>query len=164
MSSSPPPRPHVKTKFFWIEFPYDACFFLAHSRLKPLLLLGLPIVRLDSFLNPNAFKCIDIRRGKDGCLEYYVKDWGWLVLLKENGANLDSCDRPQILQVTFDNGITISDGRTTVPNAFWILADEIKEAKLASAISPPFFAKDVANIQRALEKRTQALATPPLPL
>jgi hypothetical protein len=125
---------------------------------------GFPIVKLDSYLDPNAFKCTDIRRGVDGRLEYYVADYGWLVLLNENGNKLATYDTPHILQVTFDSGITIRGGKTTVPNAFWILADEITDAKLASAISPMFFAKDIANIQRAQQKRTQALATPPHPL
>ena len=139
---------------FWIKIPNDAGLFLTHNLTMPLLLSGLPIVKLVMFYNrPNALKCTNIRRGEKGELHYNVTDYGWLVLRREDGSALNIWQVSQILQVKLDNDITISDGNTKTPNAFWILADTITADTHASAIAPGMFARDVAAIQNARAKK-----------
>ena len=139
---------------FWITIPNDAGLFLTHNLTMPLLLSGLPIVKLVMFYNrPNALKCTNIRRGADGGLEYYVKDYEWLVLRREDGSALNIWQVSQILQVKLDNGITISAGNTKTPDAFWTLAAKITAKTHASAIAPTMFALDVMKIQASIQQR-----------
>ncbi len=131
---------------FWIELPSGACLFLAHNHETSLLLSGLPIEKLFSFYNnPNALKCTDIRRGKNGDLQYYVEGYGWLVLRQEDGTALGWRQVSQILQVTLDNNVCIRAGETKTPNAFWTLAEDITAKTHASAIAPKMFARDVVT-------------------
>ena len=136
--------------FFWIELPSGACLFLAHNCKTPLFLSGLPTEKMGMFYGkPHALKCTDIHRGANRELEYFVKDYGWLVLRQEDGSALGVWQVPRILQVTLDNDITISAGKTKTPDAFWTLAEAITTEIHASAIAPKMFALDVKAIQKA---------------
>ena len=137
--------------FFWIELPSGACLFLAHNCKTPLFLSGLPTEKMGMFYGkPHALKCTDIRR-ENGDLQYFVKDYGWLVLRQEDGSALGVWQVPRILQVTLDNNVCIRAGETKTPNAFWTMAENITAETYASAIAPKMFAPDVvARAKKAL--------------
>jgi hypothetical protein len=87
-------------------------------------------------------------------MEYHINDI-WYVLRQENGSALGFLQVSQLLQVTFTDGVHVSAGKTTVPDALWNFADAIKGNIHASSIAETFFAKDIKKIQAARQKRSK---------
>ena len=141
--------------FFLIEFSNNCALFLYNDYTVPLPLNTLPIKKWGYDRSVNALICDDIRREKNGQLAYLVNG-EWFVFRNEKGGEMSIWSVSQILQVTFDDGVKIRTGETIVPDAFFHLADKIKETTYASHIAPRWFATDVRRIQAAkqfLEKR-----------
>ena len=135
--------------FFLIEIPNFCALFPYNDYTVPLPLNMLPIKKLGYDRSVNALICDDIRREKNGQLAYLVNG-EWFVFRNETGGEMNIWQNlSQILQVTFDDGVKIYTGETIVPDAFFHLADKIKETTYASHIAPSWFATDVRRIQAA---------------
>jgi hypothetical protein len=144
--------------FFLAELPHGCSLF-------PLFTIGVYTVPINlglihqiwnlDALRYNAFRCTDIRKGLDGQMEYLINDM-WHVLRQEDGSPLGLFQVTQLLQATFADSVHVSAGKTKVPDAFWLLAQKIKDLEVnASSIAEAFFANDIMAIKKARQTARQ---------
>ncbi len=137
--------------FFLVELPRGASLFPASPNgvyTTPVNLEGIYAPWNLESLKYHAFRCDDIRNG----LEYFING-EWCVLRQEDGNKLGLFQVSQLLQVTFDDGVCVSTGKTKVPDALWTLAENIHGDVYASRIAKTFLANDIKAIQAARQKR-----------
>lgn len=140
--------------YFHVELPRGASLFPASPNgvyTTPVNLEGIHAPWNLESLKYYAFRCNDIRNGLDG-LEYFING-EWYVLRQEDGSQLGLFQVTQLLQVTFDDDVCVSTGKTKVPDALWTLAGKIRGDVYASHIAKTFLANDIKAIQEARQKR-----------
>lgn len=146
---------HIVDMKFSVELPRGCSLFPASSNgvyTAPIELEGIYQMWELKTLRHHAFNCDNISKGLDKQMEYLING-KWHVLRQENGNKMGLFHVTQILEVTFANGVHVSAGETTVPDAFFRMAEKIDGSVYASSIAEAFFANDIKAIQAARQKR-----------